>query len=56
MMKALGLIDRLPRIACAQAARANPLYLSYQTGFGEFRPVGGEDTRQRDQNWESREL
>ncbi|MBN1886463.1 MAG: pyridoxal-phosphate dependent enzyme, partial [Thermoflexales bacterium] len=28
MMKELGLIDKLPRIACAQAANANPLYLS----------------------------
>ena len=44
MMKALGLIDRLPRIACAQAARANPLYLSYQTGFKEFHPVQAEKT------------
>jgi len=39
LMKELGLIDRLPRIACAQAERANPLYLSYQTNFEEFRPV-----------------
>jgi threonine synthase len=44
MMKALGLIDRLPRIVCAQAARANPLYLSYQTGFTEFRPIQAERT------------
>ncbi len=33
MMRELGLIDRLPRIACAQAANANPLYLSYLAGF-----------------------
>ncbi|MBN1640975.1 MAG: threonine synthase [Anaerolineae bacterium] len=39
MMRALGLIDRLPRILCAQSARANPLYLSYQTGFRTYRPV-----------------
>jgi threonine synthase len=39
MMKELGLIDRLPRLACAQSARANPLYLSYQTGFREYRAV-----------------
>ncbi|MEA3349676.1 MAG: threonine synthase [Chloroflexota bacterium] len=44
MMKALGLIDRLPRIACAQAANANPLYLSYQTGFEEYRPVEAQTT------------
>ncbi len=28
LMKDLGLIDRLPRIACAQAQNANPFYLS----------------------------
>ncbi len=44
MMKALGIIDRLPRIACAQSARANPLYLSYQTGFKEFHPVKAQQT------------
>ena len=44
MMKELGLIDRLPRIACAQAANANPFYLSYQTGFEEYRPVKAQQT------------
>jgi threonine synthase len=44
MMKELGLIDRLPRIACAQAAHANPLYLSYLTGFEEYRPVVAQET------------
>jgi threonine synthase len=44
MMKELGLIDKLPRIACAQAERANPLYLSYQTGFEEYRPVAARKT------------
>jgi len=44
MMKALGLIDRLPRIACAQAERANPLYLSYLTGWQDFRPVRAQST------------
>ncbi|MGC9467340.1 MAG: threonine synthase [Anaerolineae bacterium] len=44
MMKELGLIQKLPRIACAQSARANPLYLSYQTGFREFVPVQAEKT------------
>jgi threonine synthase len=38
-MQDLGLIDKLPRILCAQAARANPLYLSYQTGFRAYHPV-----------------
>jgi threonine synthase len=44
MMRELGLIDRLPRIACAQAAHANPLYLSFLTGFQEYRPVAAERT------------
>ena len=38
-MKELGIIRKLPRIACAQAAHANPLYLSYLKGFKEFHPV-----------------
>jgi len=44
MMKELGLINRLPRIACAQAEHANPLYLSYQTGFQEYKPVTAQKT------------
>jgi len=39
MMKKLGLIDRLPRLAAVQSARANPLYLSYQTDFEDYTPV-----------------
>lgn len=44
MMRDLGLIDRLPRIACAQVERANPLYLSYLTRFEEYRPVKARRT------------
>ncbi len=44
MMKGLGLIDRLPRIACAQAQNANPLYRSYQTAFKDFTPVQAQKT------------
>jgi len=44
MMKELGLIDRLPRIACAQSEKANPLYLSFLTGFQEYRPVKARKT------------
>lgn len=39
MMLEMGLINRKPRIVVAQAARANPLYESYRTGFKEFHPV-----------------
>jgi threonine synthase len=44
MMRELGLVTKLPRIACAQAAHANPLYLSYLTGFEEYHPVSAERT------------
>ena len=44
MMQALGLIDRLPRIACAQAANANPLYLSFKQDYREFQPVKAQKT------------
>jgi threonine synthase len=44
LMKELGMIRKLPRIACAQAVNANPLYQSYQTGFKEFRPVKAKKT------------
>jgi len=44
MMKELGLIGRLPRIACAQTERANPFYLSYQNDFKSFEPVAAQPT------------
>ncbi len=44
MMRELGLINSLPRIACAQAANANPLYLSYKTGFKEYVSVEAQTT------------
>ena len=44
MMKELGLIDKLPRIACAQADRANPLYRSYKTDFRDYQPVVAQKT------------
>jgi Threonine synthase len=43
-MYELGLIGRLPRIVCAQAQRANPLYQSYLKGFREFHPVKAQKT------------
>jgi len=44
MMKKLGLIDKLPRLACVQAARANPLYLSYQNDYQDYQPVAAGKT------------
>lgn len=40
----LGLIDKLPRLVCAQAERADPLYRSYKTGFKTFEPVQAKKT------------
>src|SRR5260370_10473173 len=39
MLYELGLIRTLPRIAVAQAERANPLYLAYTRGFDQLEPV-----------------
>jgi threonine synthase len=43
-MRAVGLIDRMPRIVCAQAENANPLYQSYLKGFKDFDPVQAKPT------------
>ncbi len=40
----LGVIDRLPRIACAQAEQANPFYTSYLGGFEKFEPMEARPT------------
>ncbi|CAI5461032.1 unnamed protein product [Closterium sp. Yama58-4] len=44
MCKEMGLVDRIPRLVCAQAANANPLYLSFQKGFEQFEPVRATQT------------
>ncbi len=44
LMHELGLIQKLPRIAVAQAAHANPLYRAYQTGFQTFAPIQAKKT------------
>jgi threonine synthase len=44
MMLELGLVSRKPRICCAQAENANPLYLSYQRGFEVFEPIAARPT------------
>ncbi len=43
MMHELGLISRLPRIACAQAAHANPLYRAYRNDW-RYEPIAAEPT------------
>ena len=44
LMKDLGLIDRMPRLAIAQAEAANPLYLAYREKLTEVRPVVAKKT------------
>lgn len=44
LMKELGLIQRLPRLAVAQAARANPLYRAFSGGFERLEPVTAQRT------------
>jgi len=39
LMRELHLIDRLPRLVCAQTERANPLYRSYRSGFANLESV-----------------
>lgn len=44
MCKELGLVDRIPRLVCAQAANANPLYLHYKSGWKDFKAVKANST------------
>lgn len=44
MCEELGLVDRIPRLVCAQAANANPLYLHYRSGWENFTPVKAATT------------
>ncbi|GJQ60061.1 MAG: threonine synthase [Candidatus Scalindua sp. AMX11] len=44
LMREMGMITKLPRIVCVQAARANPLYQSYQNGFKEYHPIKAQKT------------
>jgi threonine synthase len=44
MMYELGMIDRLPRLVCAQAENANPLYRAYMNDFEHYEPVRAQPT------------
>lgn len=44
MCRELGLVDRIPRLVCAQAANANPLYLHYKSGWKDFKAVKANTT------------
>lgn len=43
-MMAIGLIDKMPRIAVAQSAQANPLYKSFLNNFDTFEPIPAQPT------------
>lgn len=43
-MRDLGLVDRIPRLVCAQAHNANPLYTYYKSGWKTFEPVKAKTT------------
>ena len=42
--KAMGLIDRIPRIIVAQAENANPFFQAYERGFDKLVPVQAKKT------------
>ena len=44
LMQELGMINKLPRIVCVQAEKANPLYQSYLKGFKEYEPIQAQKT------------
>jgi threonine synthase len=44
LMRELGMITRLPRLICAQAQHANPLYRSFQTNFTKYKPIRAKKT------------
>src|SRR6516164_9600393 len=44
LLRELGMIDRLPRLVCAQTERANPLYRAYREGFADLLPVTAGST------------
>ncbi|KAM0921334.1 hypothetical protein ACQ4PT_006963 [Festuca glaucescens] len=44
MCRVLGLVDRVPRLVCAQAANANPLYRYYKSGWTDFQSLVAETT------------
>jgi len=44
MLVDLGLVPRRPRIVCAQAENANPLYRAYQRDFRVFEPIHARPT------------
>jgi threonine synthase len=44
MLHELGLINRLPRIVCAQAEHANPLFRAFVNGYDRYEPITARAT------------
>ena len=44
LMKQIGVIDRIPRLVCAQTDLANPFYQAYVHGFDRFEAMTAGDT------------
>ncbi len=44
-LQALGIIERLPRVVCCQAAAAAPLYRSFASGWRDYAPVTAGETQ-----------
>ena len=44
MLRDLGLTARLPRLVCAQAHQANPLYRAYRAGWEQYTPITAGST------------
>lgn len=44
LLQALGIIDKMPRLVAAQAAKANPLFLSYENDFREKVAIRAQNT------------
>jgi threonine synthase len=45
MMQAAGVISSMPRVLCAQAEQANPLYRSYRQGYTDVVPMTAGPTQ-----------
>ena len=44
LMEKTGIINKRPRIVCAQAEKANPLYRYFKTGYTDYKPIRAEKT------------
>src|SRR5690606_34892414 len=45
LLQRVGLTQRIPRVLCAQAERANPLFRSFEQGFSPLQPMVAQETQ-----------